>query len=81
MVFTLCSSLLGRFSMRVLIASRRSTAEDESSLLTAGCLVETGRNLYSVTVVLFFVCFSFFKISVLSLLIPRCAGMDGGTEG
>lgn len=53
MVFTLCSSLLGHFSMRVLIASRRSTAEDESSLLTAGCLVETGRNLYSVTVMLF----------------------------
>lgn len=53
MVFTLCSSLLGHFSMRVLIASRRSTAEDESSLLTAGCLVETGRNLYTVTVILF----------------------------
>lgn len=53
MVFTLCSSLLGHFSMRVLIASRRSTAEDESSLLTAGCLVETGKNLYTVTVILF----------------------------
>lgn len=53
MVFTLCSSLLGHFSMWVLIASRRSTAEDESSLLTAGCLVETGRNLYTVTVILF----------------------------
>lgn len=39
--------------MRVLIASRRSTAEDESSLLTAGCLVETGKNLYTVTVILF----------------------------
>lgn len=66
MVFTLCSSLLGHFSMRVLIASRRSTAEDDASLLTAGCLVETGRNLYSVTVMLFLCVFPSLK-SPLSL--------------